>query len=45
MSAVRHSCSVANPVADLVNEVLENTLAYIEKGRPNTPVNKPRATL
>jgi lactate dehydrogenase-like 2-hydroxyacid dehydrogenase len=32
-------------VADLEREVLENTIAYIETGKPNTPVNKPRASL
>lgn len=32
-------------VVDLANEVIENTLAYIEKGKPNTPVNNPRAIL
>ena len=32
-------------VASVTDEALENALEYIEKGRPNTPVNEPMPSL
>ena len=45
-NAVRPFESGGNgPVADLDREVLKNSIAYSETGKPNTPVNRPRALL
>jgi lactate dehydrogenase-like 2-hydroxyacid dehydrogenase len=49
-AAFTHECSMSlfmslTKVADMDNELLENALAYIETGKPNTPVNNPRASL